>query len=609
MKKIILSAIAILSLITTSSAQYWQQGVDYTMDIDMNVETNQFSGTQHLVYSNNSNDTLKRVYYHLYFNAFQPNSMMDVRSRNIKDPDARVGDRIEALKPDEIGYQNIISLKQNNKAVNFTVEGTILQVELNEPILPQSTVEFDMVFNAQVPLQVRRSGRDSKEGVKYSMTQWFPKMAEYDKEGWHPFPYIGREFHAVWGNFDVTLHIDANYTVAATGVLQNPSEIGHGYIPQEEVTAKQENGKLAWHFKADMVHDFSWAADTNYIHDQITISNGTVLHFFYLDNEKNIEMWKAMQPFAVQTFEIANVKYGEYPYPLYSIVQGGDGGMEYAMMTLITASRDLNGLINVMVHETMHSWYQGVLATNESKYPWMDEGFTSYAEHMIVENYKPEQALNPLAGSYRGVYYMLNSDDNEPLSTYADWYHSNQNHGISAYSKGSVFVHQLGYVVGQENLDDILLAYFDEWKFKHPTPNDFKRVAEEVSGMELDWYFNQYIYSMNTIDYSITNVEKVKKETTISFEKIGDFPMPLDITVTLKDSTILNYNIPLFIMRGNKTEDSYFTNFTTLDDWAWVNPKHEITIPVKYKDIISVEIDPSTRLLDVNKENNIFVIE
>lgn len=608
MKKIILSAIAIISLLANANAQYWQQAVDYTMDIDMDVETNKFSGTQHLLYTNNSNDTLTRVYYHLYFNAFQPNSMMDVRSRNIEDPDGRVGARIEALKPNEIGYQHITSLKQNNNEVKFTVEGTILQVELNQPILPKSTVVFDMIFNGQVPIQIRRSGRDSKEGVRYSMTQWFPKMAEYDNEGWHPFPYIGREFYGVWGNFDVTLHIDKNYTVASTGILQNPKEIGHGYIDESEVKLKEENGKLAWNFKAENVHDFSWAADTNYIHDKITISNGTVLHFFYLDNAENVEKWKTMEPFAVQTFEIANVKFGEYPYPVFSVVQGGDGGMEYAMMTLVTSSRDVNGLIGVMIHESMHSWYQGVLGTNESKYPWMDEGFTTYAEHVILQQFTGPK-LNPLEGSYDNVYYMLGNGKNEPLSTYADWYHTNQNHGISAYSKGSVFVHQLGYIVGQENLDKIMLVYFDQWKFKHPKPNNFKRIAENISGMELDWYFNQYINSMNTIDYAISGVEKSKKETEITFERIGDFPMPLDITVTLKDSTVLNYNIPLFIMRGEKTNDSYFPDFTTLKDWAWVNPEHKIIIPVKYKDIISVEIDPSTRLLDVNKENNKFIIE
>src|SRR5690606_2926227 len=190
---------------------YWQQHADYTMTIDMNVNNYQYNGEQKLVYTNNSPDVLNKVYYHLYFNAFQPGSEMDVRSRTIADPDSRVGDRISKLQPNEIGYINVTSLKQNGSSVKHKTTGTILEVMLNSPIQPGEKVTFDMVFDAQVPIQIRRSGRNSSEGVALSMTQWYPKLAEYDFEGWHANPYIGREFHGVWGNFDVTLKIDKNY--------------------------------------------------------------------------------------------------------------------------------------------------------------------------------------------------------------------------------------------------------------------------------------------------------------------------------------------------------------------------------------------------------------
>src|SRR5690606_22910845 len=188
------------SFYTQAQADRWQQAVKYKMDVKMDVQNNQYQGTQVLEYTNNSPDTLNTVFFHLYFNAFQPNSMMDMRSRTIADPDKRVGDRISNLKPDEVGYLEIKGLSMDGVSLNFEHVGTILEVKLKQPILPKSTVVFKSDFEGQVPLQVRRSGRDSKEGVRYSMSQWYPKMANYDQQGWHAQPYIGREFYGIFGD-------------------------------------------------------------------------------------------------------------------------------------------------------------------------------------------------------------------------------------------------------------------------------------------------------------------------------------------------------------------------------------------------------------------------
>ena len=197
---------------------YWQQQVDYTMEVDMDVKTFRYSGTQELVYTNKSPDTLKRVFYHLYFNAFQPGSEMDIRSLSLRDPDARVGSRIGKLNKKEVGYLHATSITQDGKALSFEEEETILVVPLAKPLPPNASTTLSMVFEGQVPKQIRRSGRDSKEGVSLSMTQWYPKLAEYDHEGWHTNPYIGREFHGVWGNFDVKLTLDKDYVVGGTCV-------------------------------------------------------------------------------------------------------------------------------------------------------------------------------------------------------------------------------------------------------------------------------------------------------------------------------------------------------------------------------------------------------
>ena len=243
-----------------NNTSYWQQHVEYTMNIDFDVKKYQYDGEQELVYTNNSPDTLYKAYYHLYFNAFQPGSEMDVRSRTIKDPDSRVGDRISKLSEDEIGFIKVKSLMQDGENASYQVKGTVLEVRLANPILPGNSTTFDMKFEGQVPVQIRRSGRNSAEGVALSMTQWYPKLAEYDFEGWHADPYIGREFHGVWGNFDVKIKIDKDYILGGTGYLQNPNEIGYGY-EDEGVKVKRKGRKLTWHFIAPDVHDFTWAAD------------------------------------------------------------------------------------------------------------------------------------------------------------------------------------------------------------------------------------------------------------------------------------------------------------------------------------------------------------
>ncbi|PQV49572.1 peptidase M1-like protein [Jejuia pallidilutea] len=575
-----------------STSNYWQQHVNYKMEIDMDVNTYQYKGKQTLVYTNNSPDVLNNVFYHLYFNAFQPGSEMDVRSLTIADPDPRVGDRISKLQPNEIGYIKVNSLKQNGTSINYETVGTVLEVDLATPIKPGDSVTFTMDFDGQVPLQIRRSGRNNKEGVALSMTQWYPKLAEYDFEGWHADPYIGREFHGVWGDFDVKLTIDKNYTVGGTGYLQNPNEIGHGYETTEVKPVKGD--KLTWHFKAPNVHDFTWAADSDYIHDTAQVPNGPLLHFFYkntLSNETK-DLWKKMQPKAVELMQYFSEHIGTYPYKQYSIIQGGDGGMEYAMCTLITGNRSYGSLVGVTAHEMAHTWFQFLLATNEAKHEWMDEGFTSYISGWAMNDIFERNNPNPSANAYRGYIYLANSGKEQPLTTHADRYMYNEAYGISAYSKGQVFMAQLGYVIGKDNLKKTIKQYFKDWAFKHPTPNDFIRVAEKVSGLELDWYLTDFAQTTNTIDYAVTSVD----EKTITLERKGLMPMPIDLKVIYNDGTTENFYIPLQMMRGEKP-----TSATKIKDWAWAYPTYSFETK---KSVKNVQIDPSGLMADVNQTNN-----
>jgi hypothetical protein len=605
MKKYFIAGLLGLVLISAEAQNenpyYWQQHVDYTMEIDVDIEKYQYDGKQKLVYTNNSPDELNTVFYHLYFNAFQPNSEMYEHQQNLKDPDSRFIKNVSNLKnltKDQIGFIDVQSLNQNGNAVKYEVIGTVLKVYLNKSIAPGKSSTFRMDYKAQIPEQTRRSGRNNKEGIALSMSQWYPKMAEYDVEGWHTHPYIAHEFHGVWGDFDVTINIDKEYTVGGTGYLQNPQEIGHGYENPKKPLKTAEGDKLSWHFIAPNVHDFTWAADPNYAHDIKKGPNGVAIHFLYKKDIKNKSDWLIMEKYTVTTMELYNELVGDYPYKQYSVIQGGDGGMEYGMSTLMTANRTLSSLIGVMQHELAHSWFQFILATNESKHPWMDEGFTSYLDNIALnETGRRVKLANPHESSYRSYFNVVDLDRQEPLTTHIDRYSRERTASSNAYAKGAVFLAQLGYVIGIENLDKTIKKYYNEFKFKHPTPNDIMRTAEKVSGLQLDWYLNEWTQTTHTIDYGI----KVIANNKITLERIGRMPMPIDITVTYIDGSSEDFYIPLRMMLGSKPTDA-----TIIENWAWTHPKYSFKVS---KDIKSVEIDPSQMMADIDRENNSIIIE
>jgi hypothetical protein len=620
MKKITTLIFWISAFATAQNHTYWQQHATYKMNVAVDVKTYLYKGQQELVYKNNSPDTLKKVYYHLYNNAFQPNSEMDARLQSIKDPDKRMtsevknGDittresRIKNLKPDEIGFLNVSNFKQDGKsAITKTLE-TVLEVTLHKPILPHSKTVFTLDFEGQVPLQIRRSGRNNAEGVALSMAQWYPKIAEFDFEGWHADPYIAREFHGVWADFDVKITIDKNYILGGSGYLQNGNEIGFNY--QDEgvtvaIPAKQKT--LTWHFIAPNVHDFAWGADPNYIHDKIKGPNQVDLHFLYKNNPKYIENWKNLQPKTAALMDFYNKTVGNYPYKQYSVIQGGDGGMEYAMCTLILGNGTFDGLLGVTAHEMAHSWFQHVLATNESKHPWMDEGFTSFLEDFGLNEIAEKKTDNPFKSSYDAYFYLVKSGKEQPLSTHSDRYDENRTYSINSYAKGALFLSQLQYLIGKENLVKSLQRYYADFKFKHPTPNDVKRSAERVTGANLDWFLTDWTQTTNTIDYGIKEVKSSNSKTQITLERIGRMPMPTEIAVETLDGKSKSYYVPLRMMHYTKqTSDA---NSVVLKDWAWAYPTYTFEIDMPFESIKKVTLDPTGFTADVDLKNNVFAKE
>ena len=594
---------ALVFTLSINGQNSWQQNANYKIYIDVDVKKSTFKGSQEVLYTNNSPDTLNKVFFHLYFNAFRPESDMAERLNNGDDNNRRFDVNIKDLEPHEYGQLKVSNLKQDGLNIDSFVSDTILEVTLTNPIPPGESSLFTMNFNGQIPITIRRAGRDSPMGVKYSMAQWYPKISEYDYEGWNTAPYTGREFHGVWGDFDVTIKIDKDFIVAASGYIQetDPNNNKLGYLSGK---------KRVWNFKAPKVHDFTWAADSEYIHDIYPGPNGVKLNFYYKNDPKIIANWKTLQPVTAELMDFFNNYIGEYPYEQYSVVQGGDGGMEYSMLTLLNYGEELIPLISVTSHELAHAWFQGVLATNEMNHAWMDEGSASYfgelaESHIFNIDFHPIFTERP----YQDYISLATSGQEMPLATNANRFKFNRAYEDAAYDKGFVFLSQLNYIIGEKAFEKTIKNYFDKYKFTHPLPNDLRRVAEQSSGILLNWYLTDWIQTTNQIDYAIKNVESRKKKSVITLERIGLMPMPLEILVRYKDGNEEFYYIPISLMRGEKSKPEYADKWIQLEDWSWAYKKYEFEIKSKMESIKSIDINPTGLLADVDTSNNIIKFE
>ena len=591
---------------------YSQQYAKYKMDIDVDAANFTYQGKQTLQYQNNSPDELRVAYFHLYWNAFKAGSMMDQRvtgqginadGRLAKRVGNTVVSRLSEIPKNEEGAQNIRWIKQNGKDLKFEIQGTVMKVYLADAIKPNSSTTFTMEWDAVIPMQIRRSGRNNREGIDMTMSQWYPKIAEYDYDGWAAFDYIGREFHAPFSDYEVNIKIDKNYVIGAGGNLENPTEV-KGYT--SNATIKQDiSNKVTWKWTAKNILDFAWAADRDYTVESFPILDGPKVYLVYQKSEKT-KYWEEMKPYITKYFQLMNATFGRYKWPSYAFIQGGDGGMEYGMCTMILGeATTLEGLAGLMFHEGAHSWYQQMLATNESVRPWMDEGFTQYAEDFVSYRLFPptESKPNPFADAIRAYVNFTKSGKEEPAVWLADHHDNGTAYTYASYIKGEMFLVQLGYIVGEENLNKIMLKYYDDWAMKHPTERDFIHIAQQISGMDLKWFQHYWINTTKTIDYGIKNVKYDPESTTITLVNKGTVPMPIDFSVLTKDKKVVNYNIPLSLTRTWKSKDIYGP-FKTLPYWAWTQQEYSFTIPYSKSQLSAIGIDFSQRLADVNPEDN-----
>ncbi len=592
---------------------YYQQYAKYKMDIDVDAKNFTYNGNQTLTYTNNSPDELNVVYYHLYWNAFKAGSMMDQRvAGQGKNGDSRLQtngiSRLASIPKEEEGTQNIHWIKQNGKDLKFEIQETVMKVYLNTPIKPNSKTTFTMEWDAVIPMQIRRAGRNNREGIDMTVTQWYPKIAEYDYDGWATFDYIGREFHAPFSDYEVNIKIDKDYVIGAGGTLENPLEV-KGYEAKANIKTDRNN-KATWKWTAKNMLDFAWAADRDYTVESFVVVDGPKINFVYQKSEKT-KYWEEAKPYVTKFFQIMNATFGRYVYPSYSFIQAGDGGMEYGMATMMLGeAKTLDGLVGLMVHEGGHSWNQQMLAYNESVRPWMDEGFTSYYDDYIMHQLFPPKTpqANPFTTTIDRYRSFVKRGFEEPAGWLGDHHDNGTAYSFATYIKGELFLVQLGYIMGERNLALVMKEFYNEWHLKHPTDRDFMHIAQKISGMDLKWFLHYWINTTKTIDYGIKDVKYDEFSTTITLENKGTVPMPIDFSILTTDKKVVNYQIPLNMTHTWKSQDIY-GDFKTMPYWPWTQKEYTLTIPYNKSQISALGIDFSQRLADVNLEDNMVEIQ
>lgn len=515
MRKFIFFLLAAQSLQLTAFSQYWQQQVNYIIDVSLNDKEHTLDGFEKIEYINNSPDTLTFIWFHLWPNAYK-NDKTAYTDQTLENGSTK----FYFSDKEQRGYINRLDFKVNNTTAvleDHPIHIDIVKLVLPSPLPPGQKINITTPFHVKLPFNFSRGGHD---GQNYQATQWYPKPAVYDKNGWHPMPYLDQgEYYSEFGSYDVSITIPKNYVVGATGELQNEEEKEwlktrasfawkpvvekqktHGgqikTITNAFPTSATETKRIQ--FKQNNVHDFAWFADKRFIvtHDTCALASGRVIDVFAYYTPDHKEEWANAVKYSKDAVRHYSSLVGEYPYNIVQVVQGPEsfgGGMEYPSITVISPGGSAKSLDNVIAHEIGHNWFYGILASNERKHPWMDEGINSYYDAKYQLNkYGKQPQLERIAFETKAV-----TKTDQPIELSSEKY-SEANYGLVAYYKTAEWLRYLESQLGTETFNRAMQEYYRQWQFKHPQPEDFKNVMEEVSGKNLDSVFS-YITKTGTL--------------------------------------------------------------------------------------------------------------
>ncbi|MBC7950130.1 MAG: M1 family metallopeptidase [Chitinophagaceae bacterium] len=504
--------ILLLVLIATSrltaNSQHWQQEVNYTIEVALNDVSHSLRGFEKIEYINNSPDTLRFIWFHIWPNAYK-NDQTAFSDQLLENGNTR----FYFSDKDQKGYINRLDFKVNGATAeteDHPEHIDILKLILPTPLAPGARTEITTPFHVQLPFNFSRGGHD---GQSYQVTQWYPKPAVYDNKGWHPMPYLDQgEFYSDFGSFDVSITVPENYVVAATGELQNASEKewletrrDFSWEPVKQ-KIKTKGGSIKTvtqsfpnsatdikilRYKQDKVHDFAWFADKRFIvnHDTCQLASGKVVDVYSFYTPGEVLMWRKSVDHGKRALQHYSNLVGDYPYSTLSIVQGPksfEGGMEYPTVTVISPLDTESELDNTIAHEIGHNWFQGALASDERTHPWMDEGINSYYEekYEVARNPKHNQRFEQAV-----LESLIAEKKDQPIETSAEQFNV-VNYLLIGYYKTTQWVKWMESYLGTSVFNQAMQEYYRRWQFKHPQPADLQKVMEDVSGKDLDSAFS-----------------------------------------------------------------------------------------------------------------------
>lgn len=525
---------------------YFQQDVAYRIQVTLNDETHELNADEEIEYLNNSNQTLQEIYFHLWPNAYK-NDHTALAKQLLENGETS----FYYSKPESRGYINGLNFKVNSEAVEFifdSVHQDVGRVVLKKALAPGEKITISTPFHIKLPsASISRLGH---LGQQYMISQWFPKPAVFDAQGWHAFPYLDQgEFYSEFGNFDVYITLPKNYVVGASGVLQDSSEINwmNEKAKAEIVDSddfsfpNSDTAKKTLHFVAEKVHDFAWFADKRYhvLKAEIELPESKrKINTWMLFTNSQRAYWKHCSDYVKETVLNYSKWLGEYPYPQITLVDGtiaAGGGMEYPMIAVLGEAITLKDFEYTVVHEVGHNWFYGILGNNERNNPWMDEGLNTYYNLRLMEQLYPKASFVDayISESYvRFAHLAQYSSKTQYVLAYLSAARKNvdqtitlpatsftdANYGSSVYSKTGFIFNYLANYLGETLFDSLMHNYFEAWKFRHPQPSNLREIFEKRSSKNLDWFFNDLLSSTKKLDYKISSIHKTDSNYVVKIK-------------------------------------------------------------------------------------------
>ncbi|MEI6574927.1 MAG: M1 family metallopeptidase [Bacteroidota bacterium] len=611
MRKTLLLIVLCILVTTARSQNYFQQEVNYTLWVRLDDQRHMLRATEDLFYTNNSPDTLKEIWFHLW-----PNGYRDTHTDFARQAREQGSLEFQFSSSEDKGSIDSLDFSVDGKRVmweSYKNSPDMCRLILDHSILPGGKVRISTPFRVKIPsANFSRLGHTEQS---YFISQWYPKPAVYDREGWHPIPYLNQgEFYSEFGSFDVFITVPANYIVASTGNLTDCPAEERCLDSLAAVTAAIKDFKdldtvkipsapttKTVHYFQDKTHDFAWFADKHYhyLKGEVTLPNSqrkvkTAVFF----TEVEAKLWKDAISYVNNAIYYYSLWVGEYPYDHATALQGvlsAGAGMEYPTITIIGRSGYAEGLEDVIVHEVGHNWFYGILGSDERDHPWLDEGINSYYEDRYMEMKYPRKIQkNSLANFFRGLSgmspqtkyfawsYQAKLGLDMPITMRAQDYPTYQ-YGLDVYMQSSMNLNYLEHALGQSRFDTAMQAYYSAWKFKHPQPADFKQVIQKSSHDSLNWFFDDLLNHPGELDYKLSKVKRIQnsdgsKKVMLVVKNKGSVPGPF----------------PLSVMKGDKVDTCFW--FHGFDGRQTIN--------IKDGDFSGVRIDASNELPEVNRRNN-----